>query len=470
MSGLMASADRHLTKTNLGQLREICRMHDRQSALMSGLLDRALDNIFGDNFDFIPASGDVELDKLTKQYITNKMSAERASASGENDFIDIARTSLRAVWTDGDVLLAKRPDGTLLPFEADQVETPSGRSAAGPQAPRAPGGGAGGNGDKRIVLGVELNNVNKHIAYYIKPRPSRGDSGMVRLDAGSQRIIRRDVIFPAYRKRHNQTRGVPFLAAALGTYDRTDNWLDNESLTAEGNAMLGWKIKKEPAADAMGGVADNEDTSTNTTFEQVQKMQPFQVFELAMGEDLEMIGSNRPGSNFEPYLVTCCRVIGVAVGMPLELFMLDFSKTNYSSARASLGEARRGFRVWQRFAQNKICLPWFQWQISRGIASGELPAKSEIYRVRFQWPRWEYLDPAKSAKGNETDMGNMVKSPQECIREQGWEPAEVADEIAEWQRMLDERGIKKPPPKNDERETAEDEDEDDEDERKQQNE
>ena len=440
-----------MTKINLGRLREMCRMHDRQSALMSGLLDRALDNIFGDNFDFIPATGDVELDKLAKLYITKKMSAALASASGESDFIDIARTSLRAVWTDGDVLLAKRPDGTLLPFEADQIETPSGRSA-------------GGNGDKQIVLGVELSGVNKHIAYYIRPRQSRGDSGMVRLDTASQRIVRRDVIFPAYRKRHNQTRGVPFLASALATFDRTNNWLDNESLAAEGNAMLGWKIKKESTVDDMGGVADNEDPSTVSTFEKVQKMEPFQVFELATGEDLEMIGSNRPGSNFEPYLVTCCRVIGVAVGMPLELFMLDFSKTNYSSARASLGEARRGFRVWQRFAQNKICLPWYQWQISRGIAAGELPARSELYNVRFQWPRWEYIDPAKSAKGNETDMNNMVKSPQECIREQGWEPAEVADEIAEWLKMLEERGIKKQQPAPDERETTDDEDGDKDDE------
>lgn len=82
IAGMMASADRHLTKHTLGQLREMCRMHDRQSSLFSGLLDRALDNIFGANFDFIPSTGDSELNKKAKDYIHRQMERQRCDAAG----------------------------------------------------------------------------------------------------------------------------------------------------------------------------------------------------------------------------------------------------------------------------------------------------------------------------------------------------------------------------------------------------
>ncbi|HIJ70668.1 MAG TPA: phage portal protein [Planctomycetes bacterium] len=422
MMGLMASADRHLARTNLGRLRELCRLHDRQSSLLSGILDRAIDNVFGANFDFIPNTGDQKLNRKVKDYITLKMQSRNCDARNCQEFEDIARTALRAVWTDGDCLLVKRKDGRLLPFEADQIMTPG-----------------GGQEGVRIVLGVELDEVNRPVAYHVKQRQTRGDYGGLYKTENTERVDAQYAIMPAYRKRFNQTRGVPYLAAALQQYDRTENYIDYETLAAEGNAMLGYKIKREVTEETLPGLEDNEDSES--TFDKVQKMEPFQIFELLPGEDLDMISAQRPGSQFEPYIVSCCRIIGVAVGMPLELVMLDFSKTNYSSARASLGEARRSFRRWQKFGTDKICLPWYRWQISRGIAFGELPARQELYRARCQWPAWEYIDPLKEAKGNETAIKTNTKSFSECIRDRGGEPDEVFDEIAEDMEKLKTRGI-----------------------------
>jgi len=420
----MASADRHLTKHNLGKLRELCRAHDRQSSLFSGILDTALNNILGPSFDFIPTTGDDDLNKVVKQFITRRMEPDLCDAAGITDFAGIARLALRAVWTDGDILLVKRKDGSLLPFEADQVVTPSDKNS------------------RRVVLGVELNDVNRPIAYHLKQRHTSGDHGMTRATQKSQRVLRQHVIMPAYRKRFNQTRGLPFMAAALGSFDRTNSYLDFESIAAELNAMLGFKIKKEQVeGTTFSGTKDNKDDATSDTFEKLQQMEPGAVFDLAPGEDVGMIGSERPGSNFEPYIVTCCRIIGVGVGFPLELMMLDFSKTNYSSARASLGEARRMFKVWQRFAASLICMPWYRWQIARAIASGKLPANPNIFKARCQWPAWQYIDPLKEAKGNMVAIAARAKSISECVRERGAEPDEVFAEIASEQKKLKALGI-----------------------------
>jgi len=421
LAGIAASADRHQSKHTLGMLREICRAYDRQSSLFSGILDRALDNIFGANFDFVPITGDKELNKQVKGFVVEKMEASVCDATGVRDFVEIAKTAIRAIWNDGDCLLAKRKDGTLLAFEADQIISPS-----------ASGG--------RIVLGVELNDLNRHIAYYVQQRNTRGDYGSIgRSDFTTARVPAQYALMPAYRKRFGQTRGIPFLAATLAAFDRTNNYLDYESLAAEINAMQGLKIKRAPTENDLPGVEENSDTTS--TFEKLQKLEAGMIFDLLPGEDVDMFGSERPGSNFEPYIVTCCRIIGVGIGYPLELMMLDFSKTNYSSARASMGEARRMFRAWQKFAQKTMCLPWYKWQINRGIASGFLPANPDIFKVRCQWPAWEYIDPYKESQANKIAINSRIKSISQAIREQGNEPDEVFAEIAEDRKKLAELGV-----------------------------
>jgi len=425
ISGLMASADRHQSKPTLGALREICRMHDRQSSLFSGILDRALDNIFGADFDFVPTTGDKDLDKKVKKYIARRMEADLADATGERDFPSIAKADMRAVWTAGDNLLVKRPDGSLLAFEADQIESPSG----------------GEIGTKRVVLGVELDDLNRHLAYYVKPRRSRGDTGIVRLDEKAIRIPKEQVFFSAYRKRFHQTRGVPFLAAALGNFDRMEDYLDYEQLAAIANSMQGFQITKNPTSVDMAGVVANDDATTSGTFDKLQKMEPLQIFEMALGEEVKMIGAMRPGSNFVPYMMICARIVGVGVGYPLELMMLDFSQTNYSSARASLGEAQKSFKGWQNSSRKQTCTPWYRWQISRGIATGELPAKPEVFNMRIQWPGCPYINPVDEAKGNEIQVNGRTKSLSECIRERGGEPEEVFAEIASDFQKLRELGV-----------------------------
>jgi len=136
--------------------------------------------------------------------------------------------------------------------------------------------------------------------------------------------------------------------------------------------------------------------------------------------------------------------IPLALKLPLELVLLDFSRTNYSSARASLGEARRMFRTWQRFAEVEFCMPWYRWQIARGVASGVLPADAAVFGARCQWPAWEYIDPLKEAQGNAVAISTATKSISECIRERGQEPAEVREELKRDVEWLREVGIALP--------------------------
>ncbi len=428
-SGPAASPDRHMDKRTLGQLRETSRDYDRQGSIISGILDRAQDNIVGANFEFNPNTGDKELDKKIKEYIVERMLAENCDASGVRDFAEMMKSTIRAAWTDGDNLWTKRPDGSVMVFEADQVETPPGQRGG-------------------IVLGVEMTPQGRHKSYHIKQRKMAPNGGFSGTATGTIEIPAANAFMPAFRKRFGQTRGVPFLASALAHYNRFHNYLDFESLAAEANATQGIKITKKNPENTRPGVVDNDDTSTNDTFSKVQKLEPLQILELLEGEDVGMFGADRPGSNFDPYVVMSMRIIGVAIGYPLELVMLDFSRTNYSSARASMAEARRSFRGWQKWCQKSIAMPWYKWQIVRGIAAGAFAVNPKVFNVRYQWPGWEYIDPKKSAEANKISIAEKIKSRSQCIRDIGGEPDEVFAEIASDDAKLKELGISTAVPAN----------------------
>ena len=426
VAGLMASADRHLSKTTLGKLREICRAHDRQSGIFSGMLDTACDNIWGSRFGFIPATEDSDLDKKIEDYIGKRVEKRYADAAGLRSFARIGSDSTRALWTDGDILHAKQRNGSLMTFEAHEIESPHG-----------PG---------KVVLGVEKNKQGAHTAYWVRQVKAYGSGGAQRADK-SKRLAAGKVFRPAFLKRFSQTRGIPFCAAILSFASRFHNYIDFEAVAAEVNSMLGYQINRDLGdADITdttppGTTTSQETDGEESTFDKMQRMEPAMVFELAPGEKVNMIGAERPGSNFDGYITTCCRIIGVGVGLPLELFLKDFSKTNYSSARASLAEARRSFRRWQRIMQDDLCGPWYRWQIARGIASGALPADERCYKVEYNWPVWEYLDPEKDARANVMQAGTMTKSPVEIIRERGRNPRQVVKEFAAYKKMCAAEGL-----------------------------
>lgn len=440
-------ADRHQDVASLWQLREICRRHDRNSALLAGLLNTASDEIVGPTFAFDPCSGDAAFNEAAEKWIRFRMEAEQCDYNGALCFGDLLRTTLRACWTDGDCLHVWTEGGRLQSFEAQDLVSPRGGFGSGP----APS----------IVNGVEKSG-GRTVAYWLARPQAANDYGYVATPLQAQRVPAEACLFPAVRKRFNQTRGVPFLAACLSTFDRLETYLDNEMLAAEMNAKAALKITREPSDTSnLPGAETRTDANSGgesiTTFDQALRLEPGMVFDLRPLEDIAAIAPDRPGVNFEPFVVTICRIVGVGVGFPLELFLKDFSKANYSSMRGGLTIARRSFRGWQRFLERHVALPWHRRQIEIGIASGALPlpatgsrqpaigeeatAEFDPYGVRCVWPAWEYLDPAKEAAGHELALKNRTKSRSQIIREQSEEPDRVFAEIADEEDELRGLGV-----------------------------
>ena len=129
------------------------------------------------------------------------------------------------------------------------------------------------------------------------------------------------------------------------------------------------------------------------------------------------------------------RAISSALGLPYELVAKDFSKTNYSSARAALLEARRYFRCRQEWLSRRLCQPAWDMLIEEAYLEGDLEAM-DFYPKRFDWtrarwiaPGWGWVDPTKEVKASRESVDGLIST--------------LADEAAalgrDWEEVLEQR-------------------------------
>jgi len=399
----VGGADQHADPTTLDRLRETSRDMDRNSCLMHGILDRFVHNVIGDRFTFRPMTDDEAWNRAALDYMVAQ-AGPQSDVRGMFDWHDRLALTLRALGTDGDNFHLHVKGGMTQIVEGHQVGTP---------------------GDLRrqanVVNGIEMTKAGRPTAIWVGNNiyrdiyPSSTSGKMRRIPAGQ-------FLWPAYRTRYTQTRGIPMIAAALSHYDRLDEYIDNESLAAAIDACLAFFVQGDIDPDFLPDdvyTRDSTDGEGNSTTEALQQISPGMIARIGRDEKVEAFGAKRPGDQFDPYITMSLRILGASMGMPLELVLLDFSKTNYSSARAALLQAYRMFRCWQQWLIRNVCNPQYRRWVGQAIASGDLTANDQAGKVRWFPPQWGWVDPWKEIKALETAIGLGVKSQTQEIERNG---------------------------------------------------
>lgn len=378
-------ADNAQDDRTLWELRERCRDADRNSTLMHGIVERGAENIAGPEFLFRPSSGDKAFDEDAAAALAE--TTGKTEYRGLFNFQDEIYLTTRALFTDGDILFNFLSDSTNQAIEAHNLVTP-----------------LNGKGwkDRQVIGGVELDEKGRHAAYYIQDPNDVNNNGWISDYNKIHRIDARNANLIANRNRFSQTRGVPVVAPSLIRFESLENYLDNEMIAAEIDACKVFWIKRPKSTSPLPGMKLQNDTNggtdSETTYDKLLRAEPGMVFDLGEDEEMGDAGGGRPGQSFEPYIVTVMRMIGCCVGYPLELILLDFSRTNYSSARASLLQAYRAFKCWQNFLRDWMIQPQYNWWMAKWLA-GDLKFRNakgfNPYKLEFTPPRWAWVDPYK---------------------------------------------------------------------------
>lgn len=361
---------------------------------------------------------------------------KRADAQNRMSFYEIQALIKRQILENGEVfvlplMIADEPGRryrlALEVIESDRVSTPTGK-----QGPT-------------MRDGIELGERGQPIAYWIRTRHP-GDASLGMVHAGPHEWVRYPAVNAAGRpnvlhlyhvKRPGQTRGEPFFAPVLSAFKDLGDFMEAEIVAARVAACFtAFITKNDPAAAFEGAAVDAHGN-------RVDSLEPGMTQYLAPGESVTFGDPKRPSGAFEPFTLAVLRSIGASLGLPLELVLKDFSRTNYSSARAALLEARRFFRGAQTWLAERLCQPCWEWVLEEAWLREDLPAVDLLGDQRDDWmkaswiaPGWGWVDPVKEVESSTMAIdANLSTLADECAAQgRDWE-----DVLAQKKREQDKR-------------------------------
>lgn len=321
-------------------------------------------------------------------------------------------------------------DGEIIaiPTWADEPWRPFGRCIELHESERLTAPLSALTASKNLKHGIEFGSRGEPVKYWIKKANADKYIKIPARDTqGRPKILH---IFPT--KRPGQVRGIPFFAPVLTYFKDLADYMEAEVVAARVAACLAVFITKE---DPMGGAYAMGSEIEAVTNARIQALEPAQVSYLNTGEAINVVDPKRPGDAFGPFTEVILRMIGVGIGMPYELLVKDFSKTNYSSARASLLEGRRMFLNWRKWFAQKFCQPMWELVIEEAYLRDEFEApefekyKHEYTRANWIGGGWGFVDPVK-----ETDA---------AIKRIDYNLSTYAEEVAaqggDWEETFEQR-------------------------------
>lgn len=313
--------------------------------------------------------------------------------------------------------------------------------------------------------GVELSSIGIPLAYWIaSPAPSVGKTTHINFPSlSSGQFVRRPAmvghrpgVFHCFRAEEDeQVRGIPKLAPGMKLFRHLNDSLDYELMAQIVAASFPLFIaKKDPQAAVSSFMSENEDNEENY----YQQVAPGQVLYGNKGEEPTVLQNNWPGSNFMPFAELIMRSMAASVGMPYEVLAKDFSKTNYSSARAALLEAWRIFLLYRTWLVRHYCQPiWNMVQEEawlRGIVTlpkgapdlyDALPAYTNATWVG---PARGYVDPVKEVTATAKALDARLTTYADVIAERGGDIEEVWDQREQEDARLQRMQPHQPEPAN----------------------
>ncbi|MCK4620711.1 MAG: phage portal protein [Desulfuromonadales bacterium] len=311
-------------------------------------------------------------------------------------------------------------------------------------------------GDNHLVRdGIRLGNLGQAAGYFIAdPSDGRYISGLPSssfVELPPKRGHRHVVMHRFHAKEPEQVRGYSILAPAMSFFRNLADYLDYELVGAIVAASFPVFVEKTSPYDAAQQPGVNRTINKDGSVTHHRETPPGQILYGNAGEKPHILKGDRPGNSFEVFLEKVLRGAGAAAGMPYELVAKDFSKTNYSSARAALQEAWRVFELYQDWMVGGFCQPNWEMFFEEAVLIGRivLPAGApDFYEYRAEYcasswvgPERTNVDPVKEMVADIMGLnaGTTTLADIAAKRNKDWEAQ--ANQRARERKKLKELGL-----------------------------
>lgn len=437
---------------------------DRNNAIASGYLQTQRDNIVGATLNLSPRPDTLLLgwdlersrtwSRQTRAQFRTYADSPECDATGQDTLIGLTNQMLTGAALKGNAvaipLWINRPGNgwrtKWLVIDADRLDTP-------PElAHRAD-----------IRKGVELDDHGAPIAYHINRHHPRDYNQFAHTAVDDYLRIpartpwgRPRVIHLRDKTHAGATHGRPVFTAVTKELFQTGSYKDAELNAAVVQALVAAFIESDLPPDQVFELFDSQSNAAGQNAEHywaqsLKRVSPQlksgALINLPLGAKVDAFTPSRPNTAFDAFLIAAERHIGAGTHVPRELLTKDFSRSNYSSARAALLEAWRYFHSRRRWLVDAWLTPVYRAWMEEAVDLGRVDAP-DFYALQHAYTRarWTFagrgwVDPTKEATAAQIRMDIGVSTLEAECAEQGLDWEDVVEQRAFERRRLQELGL-----------------------------
>ena len=424
-----SSADFHVRiGYRLLAITEQARDMRRNDAAIGPIIDRAVQNTVGGGFMVKPKTSDPAVDRdLFDGFTDWSTDPDQCDLAQERSFHDYEVQLVDSTLTDGDMAVVAHDNDSLELVESHRIRTPL-------------------NTSLNVVHGVLLDDHRRRLQYWIAKDDINPLDVIKTVTSLTKYDVRdkngnRQVMHVYNPKRVSQTRGVTALApiADLGGIFQDLNFAKAVQAQAvscfafiEKSAMGSGKL---PSVDQLLGARWN-DVQGDGSVRTIEGTAPGMYVKSPEGKEITGFSPAVPNAEFFDHVKLILTLMGVNLGVPLCLLLLDGSETNFSGWRGAVDEARRGFRRNQRWLIERFHRPVYLWHVRRRLKQDPILLRAAgrlgplIYRHKWQPPAWPYIDPRVDGASDLLLIKNGMFSPSHIATRNGFDFDDMLEEIA----------------------------------------
>lgn len=423
-------ADYHIrNETQYFRLMEDARDMERNDSLVGKTTERAATNIVQGGFVLCPETGDKGLDTaLFDRFIAWSKDPEQCDVAGEMCFRAMEQVAVHSALRDGDIIGLGLQSGQLQLIEGHRIRNPRG----------------GRRKNSHYVLGVEVDAVHRRLRYHVRDESYDPNSTTQNMPSTAYDVRNSDgvrQVFHFYAStRTSSTRGVSAYAPVFLVTGMFDDLNFAKLVQAQVVSCFGLLEYQDASAPSAGVPASAEQygaSSSETDGDMtkiIEELAPGLMVRAAAGKRIEAFSPDVPNTSYFEHAKFLMSLIGINLGMPFSMMMLDSGGASWSGIRTEFDEARRGFMRTQSDLSERWHSPIYQWKVSQfmaedpAIRTAATKAGIDVMRHRWRSPRWPYLQPVDEATGHLLRVRNVLTSPRRLHGELGQDWEEIAEE------------------------------------------
>ncbi len=358
---------------------------------------------------------------------------QNCDVTGTQSFMQIMRMCVKRKKVDGGILIVKRytKDGflpfKLQTFEVDELDNSQ-------MTPK--------NQGNKVVGGIELNEYNKPVGYWIRQYPvdSLALTTPVYIDA-------KDVIFMYTKHRPSQVREISDMSPTITRIRDANEFMVAVSVKERIAACLSVFIKKTIPTTGIGNIGRGIGGAAGERQDyQGKSITPGMIKELNAGDEIQVVNPAGQATDAASYIKLQQRLVGAGQGVSYEATSRDMSQSTYSSTRQSIIEDDMTYaeekellmEVMDEIYETFVISLW----LTGSIKVKDFWDKKDMY-LDHTWivaPK-KWIDPQKEANANRIALATGQKTFKQIAAEQGKDWKEQIEEIAEVLNYAKELGI-----------------------------